>query len=633
MAKYFLSIFLLLSAISLSAQNPARTGKDYAVFFYVANYQYGWERLPETKTEVDALAAELKNNYGFAVEVVPNPTKAQIEAKISEVNQRRMGPNDQLLLFFSMHGHFDQYAERGYLVPADGKSDRDADAWKSWMSYDDLSAFLARNECGHILLALDACYSGAFGDRWKGAPAALPWEDAGMDCRQRVAQALAPASRMYFSSGSREQRTPAKSKFANRCLEALARGRETGLVRINELRYYLSSIDFPQPEGGTFTKRHQPGGDFVFLHKSACGGAPPPPDQPNLIYNARQDLADWQEAQRLNTAAAYRTYLNKQSRGDFRALAEQKARNLETQDGEISAWNDAKNRNTCDAYKNFLRDYPQSAYRPLAEAGEKKVCTPEAPSAMVSIPGGTFQMGDVMGDKEQDYETVHSVTVSGFQLGAYEVTFEEYEVFCTATGKEKPSDSGWGRGRRPVINVSWEDVVAYCNWLSTQHGYQPVYTISGSTVTANWNANGYRLPTEAEWEYAAREGGKKVRFGNGKDIADPKEINFDGSASYKKPYSVVGEYRKKTVPVGSLNSPNALGLHDMSGNVWEWCWDWYGSYPTGAQNNPKGADSGASRVLRGGGWLGNPRYCRAADRSHGTPTFRDYFIGFRLARS
>jgi len=251
---------------------------------------------------------------------------------------------------------------------------------------------------------------------------------------------------------------------------------------------------------------------------------------------------------------------------------------------------------------------------------------------MVSIPGGTFQMGDVMGDKEYGNETVHTVTVSGFQIGAYEVTFEEYDAFCTATGRTKPEDEGWGRGRRPVINVSWQDVVAYCNWLSTQHGFQPVYTISGSNVTANWNANGYRLPTEAEWEYAAREGGKKVRFGNGKDIADPKEINFDGSASYKQPYSVVGEYRRKTVTVGSFR-PNALGLYDMSGNVWEWCWDWYGSYPTGAQNNPKGADQGSYRVDRGGGWFGYPQYCRAARRDGGTPAIRDHGLCVRLARS
>ncbi len=255
------------------------------------------------------------------------------------------------------------------------------------------------------------------------------------------------------------------------------------------------------------------------------------------------------------------------------------------------------------------------------------------PNDMVLVKGGIFQMGDVMGDNEYgDERPVHSVTLSDFLIGKYAVAFEEYDAFCSATGSSKPGDRDWGRGRRPVISVSWENAVAYCNWRSKQEGLEEVYT-SGSTVTANWQANGYRLPTEAEWEYAAREGGKKVRFGNGKDIADPKEVNFVGIAEYKRPYSVVGEYRGKTVPVGSLNSPNALGLHDMSGNVLEWCWDWYGDYPAAAQTNPKGPNTGSLRVLRGGSWFSRPRNCRVAHRGNDTPGYRDYSIGFRLART
>ncbi|MBL7793522.1 MAG: formylglycine-generating enzyme family protein [Saprospiraceae bacterium] len=251
-------------------------------------------------------------------------------------------------------------------------------------------------------------------------------------------------------------------------------------------------------------------------------------------------------------------------------------------------------------------------------------------------------MGDIMGDNEYDNETLHPVTVSTFYLSPYEVTFEEYDRYCEAIGKEKPGDEGWGRGKRPVINVNWYDAVEYCNWSSQQAKLKPVYTINGTNVSADWSANGYRLPTEAEWEYAARavspspgggqgggaKGGGKVRFGNGKDIADPKEINFNGSASYKRPYSVAGEYRQKTTQVGNF-SPNSLGLYDMSGNVWEWCWDWYGTYPTSTQTDPKGPGSGSSRVSRGGSWFDGPDVARCAYRGSNHPDFRGDFLGFR----
>ncbi len=281
---------------------------------------------------------------------------------------------------------------------------------------------------------------------------------------------------------------------------------------------------------------------------------------------------------------------------------------------------------------------------------DKASAEPDSGPDMVFVRGGTFDMGDVMGDGVSDDETVHRVTVADFYIGRTEVTFEEYDRFCEATGREKPSDEGWGRGRRPVINVSWYDAVEYCNWLSARHGLTPYYTVDKTrkdpnntndfdnlkwTVTPRRGANGYRLPTEAEWEYAAREGGKRVRFGNGKDIADPREINFDGRADEKAPYSVVGEHRGRTVPVGSLNSPNGLGLHDMSGNVLEWCWDWYGPYSASgsAQDNPQGPVEGSYRVNRGGSWFSYPRNCRAAYRNGWRPTYRIIGVGFRHARS
>ena len=167
----------------------------------------------------------------------------------------------------------------------------------------------------------------------------------------------------------------------------------------------------------------------------------------------------------------------------------------------------------------------------------------------------------------------------------------------------------------PVENVSWNDVQEYLKKLNAK------------------TFKNYRLPTEAEWEYAAREGGRRVRFGNGKDIANPSEINFNSSKDYKKDYSVVGVYREKTTPVGSFNA-NALGLYDMSGNVWEWCSDyWYSSYNSSAVSNPTGAATGSIRVLRGGCWDNYPRDCRAAGRSYSSPARRGSYLGFRVAVS
>ena len=256
---------------------------------------------------------------------------------------------------------------------------------------------------------------------------------------------------------------------------------------------------------------------------------------------------------------------------------------------------------------------------------------------MVFVKGGTFTMGctSEQRDCDDDESPTFEATVSDFYLGRYEVTFEEYDAFCAATGREKPDDHGWGRGKRPVINVCWYDAVEYCNWLSEQQGLTPYYAIDKSRkdpnndnsdddlkwlVTPKVGANGYRLPTEAEWEYAARGG------------AQSKGYKYAGSDNLDE----VAWYWKnsggKTHPVGE-KKPNELGLHDMSGNVHEWCWDWKGAYTSASKTNPRGPEKGSNRVDRGGSWLSNPQYCRVAPRSSGTPTIRYGDVGFRLARS
>ena len=255
---------------------------------------------------------------------------------------------------------------------------------------------------------------------------------------------------------------------------------------------------------------------------------------------------------------------------------------------------------------------------------------------MVFVKGGTFRMGS---NEDNDEKPSHTVTVDDFYIGKYEVTFEEYDKFCEATGKHKPNDQGWGRGKRPVINVSWNDAVAYCNWLSEKEGLEKFYNINGRNVTMNWNANGYRLPTEAEWGYAARGGNKThgYKFAGTNDKEELyKYCNYaDKNTDYSWSDKRHNDGYIYTSPVG-IYSPNELYIYDMSGNVWEWCNDWYSSnyYKNSPRNNPKGPSSGSRRVARGGSWDDVPYVCRVAVRNYGVdPSVSDDGLGFRIART
>ena len=250
---------------------------------------------------------------------------------------------------------------------------------------------------------------------------------------------------------------------------------------------------------------------------------------------------------------------------------------------------------------------------------------------MVRVKKGSFVMGNTRNDREgdSDEKPVHTVTLTyDYWIGKYEVTFDEYDAYCVATRKTNPGDySGWGRGTRPVINVTWWDAIGYCNWLSEREGLKKAYDVDGNLLDKNGKRTtditkvvGYRLPTEAEWEYAARGGqnSKGYKYA-GSDTIDEVAWYSDNSGS-------------KTYPVGQ-KKPNELGLYDMSGNVYEWCHDWYGSYSSIAQTNAIGSSSSAPRVFRGGSWYSNAQSCRAAYRYSKSPTFSFNYLGFRLSRT
>ena len=235
-------------------------------------------------------------------------------------------------------------------------------------------------------------------------------------------------------------------------------------------------------------------------------------------------------------------------------------------------------------------------------------CAQEICPEMVLLPAGRFMMGspsDEEGRWDDRESPHHEVTISEpFALGKTEVTFEDYDRFAEASGREKPDDRGWGRGQRPVINVSWKDASDYCSWLGA----------------------GYRLPTEAEWEYAARAG-TTTPFSFGETIT-PDQVNFNGRYPYGD--AAVGFYRGKTVDAGSLPA-NSWGLHEMHGNVWEWVSDWYGDYSAAAVTDPQGPTTGTVRVVRGGSWFNVARDVRSAYRSRFEPGVRYDVLGFRCA--
>jgi len=277
---------------------------------------------------------------------------------------------------------------------------------------------------------------------------------------------------------------------------------------------------------------------------------------------------------------------------------------------------------------------------------------------MVKVDGGTFQMGNPYTDAakkgDTDEKPVHTVTVSSFSIGKYEVTVKEYKEFVNDAGFTDLSSvhshklpnapttewldehvdtknywqlqgqNWWGWiDNYPMQNVTWYDAIAYCNWLSSNEGLDECYYVNDEKgISCDMTKNGYRLPTEAEWEFAARGGSKSkgYRF-SGSDVAT-EVAWYDDNTFLRGPQKV------------GTKTANELGIYDMSGNVWEWCTDYYTkSYSSSAQTNPLNTSPTNWRVIRGGGWHYMSVYATVTTRDGPEPSYTNYMYGFRLAKN
>lgn len=645
MQKLFRSVIVILTVTIIYSQ-PDRGikiktsdghtlplyNRSYALVIGISHYQ-NWRDLPNAVKDADAVAAELQK-LGFKVTKLTDntslkPTKRNIIKALNNLQYK--SADDRIIIYYAGHGNsvpipYQEGYYNGYIIPADAERGNIS----TYISMSNIKDITIMYNAKHVLYLFDSCFSGHFVDITR----------SDHEPESTITEKITQPVRQVISAGTAEQEASDgvyHSPFCEVLLDNLQNMtgdyNSDGYLTGEELSFNIrqkvanETRGDQTPESGKMKGFKQ--GDFVFTN-------------PNKRVTKRREVAVETEYAygkiRVESNAEGSVYLDNSyvcgiSPGGIKIL-----QNIRTGSHQVKIETDDKTKNK-----------PVMVIKNSASAVSfhfpSKISVPEN---MVYVEGGSFQMGSDAGDGDE--QPVHTVRVNDFYMSKYEVTHAEYIEFLNSRGVSGNGsyngnelidmDDGYcaigyrggefyfkgsskaDKSNCPLIEVTWYGAVEYCNWLSDQAGLTKVYTIYIGAVDCDWDANGYRLPTEAEWEYAARGGNKSRGY------------RYSGSNTIDEVAWHDGNSGDETHPVGQKR-PNELGIHDMSGNVWEWCWDWYDSdyYSESPTNNPTGPSSGSYRVLRGGGWHSNAGYCRAATRSHINPTIGSTYSGFRFLRT
>ena len=623
--------------IEVDGQATPLYQQSHALVIGVSDYTNGWSDLPGVKRDMETVKSILEQ-HDFNVTLIENPDKDQLKKAFDDfISNYSREYNGRLVVYFSGHGYTMKQpwgGDMGYIVPADAPNPHThpQEFKDKAIDMELMEVYAKRMDVKHALFLFDCCFSGSLFSLSKAAPAIINYKTS-------------KPVRQFITAGEADEEVPDESIFCRQFVAGLSGEGDVngdGYVTGSELGEYLQttvvnySYDAQHPQYGKMRNPNLDKGDFVFV-LDAKPFTPPVIATPAITEE--HPLVQYGKLEFISKLDGD-LYLDDTFMKKIMANTALTLNNLTEGTHIITIYGD-------EIVENKVAILPnRTAYLTIEKKQRDDISSlPE----MVFIRGGEFQMGNNTGDDEE--KPVHSVTLDNFSMGTYEVTVNQFQQFIKESGYQTDADksggsyiyagSEWEKRNginwkyneegtlraetdynHPVIHVSWNDASEYCKWLSIKTG------------------KSYRLPTEAEWEYAAGNGSKHTKYSwglsdpsgkNGGNVADESAKQKFGNLTIFNGYDDGYIF---TAPVGSYN-PNDFGLYDMTGNVWEWCSDWYGSeyYKSGLSNNPKGPSNGNYRILRGGAWSYSPNSCYTACRLRNNPGYRSLNDGFRVART